>query len=157
MPRPLNRKHPVNRRVVSTVVHGTLASSKPAGLPGYNPLPLPPFTRWCRPCLLPTRSTSTLIGLRVERVLRNLSPAGLYEEAIRHESGASIADSGALIAYSGDKTGRSPKDKRVVKHPDSQDEVWWGAVNIAIEEKTFDINLQRARDYLNTRPAAVLR
>ena len=91
-------------------------------------------------------------GLRVETVLRNLSPAGLYEEAIRHETGASIADSGALIAYSGDKTGRSPKDKRVVKHPDSENDVWWGSVNIPIEEKTFNINLQRARDYLNTRP-----
>ena len=33
---------------------------------------------------------------------------------------ASIAENGALVAYSGVKTGRSPKDKRVVKHPDSE-------------------------------------
>lgn len=91
------------------------------------------------------------VGLTVEPVLRNLSPAGLYEEAIRHEPGTSIADSGALIAYSGDKTGRSPKDKRVVKSPATDDDIWWGPINIPIEEKTFDINHQRAVDYLNTR------
>ena len=89
-------------------------------------------------------------GIHVDTVLRNLSPAGLYEEAIRYEKGTSIADSGALIAYSGDKTGRSPKDKRVVRQPGSVDDVWWGGVNIPIEEKTFEINKLRATDYLNT-------
>jgi 5-methyltetrahydropteroyltriglutamate--homocysteine methyltransferase len=38
----------------------------------------------------------------------------LYEHAIRYEKDASIAENGALVAYSGVKTGRSPKDKRVV-------------------------------------------
>lgn len=89
-------------------------------------------------------------GIHVETILRNLSPAGLYEEAIRHEKGTSIADSGALVAYSGDKTGRSPKDKRVVKQPGSEEDVWWGTVNIPIDERTFDINKLRAIDYLNT-------
>ena len=56
-------------------------------------------------------------GLTVKDVRRNLSPATLYSEAIREEPDCVIADSGALIAYSHDKTGRSPKDKRVVKHP----------------------------------------
>lgn len=91
------------------------------------------------------------VGLTAETVLRNLSPAELYEEAIRHEPGTSIADSGALIAYSGDKTGRSPKDKRVVKSPATENDIWWGPINIPIEEKTFNINQQRAKDYLNTR------
>jgi phosphoenolpyruvate carboxykinase (ATP) len=90
-------------------------------------------------------------ALSAENVLRNLSPAELYEEAIRHEKGTSIANSGALIAYSGEKTGRSPKDKRVVRQPDSEKDVWWGPVNIPIDERTFAINRQRAIDYLNTR------
>ena len=89
-------------------------------------------------------------GIEVGAVLRNLSPAGLYEEAIRYEKGTSISDSGALIAYSGDKTGRSPKDKRLVKQPGSQDEIWWGPINIPIDERTFAINKSRALDYLNT-------
>jgi phosphoenolpyruvate carboxykinase (ATP) len=75
----------------------------------------------------------------------------LYEHAIRFENDASIAENGALVAYSGAKTGRSPKDKRVVEHPDSKNDIWWGPVNIPCDERTFDINRQRALDYLNTR------
>jgi len=90
-------------------------------------------------------------GLTVEEVHRNLSPSVLYEEAIRHEPGTTISDTGALIAYSGNKTGRSPKDKRVVRHPDSERNVWWGPVNFPLDEITFAINRERAIDYLNTR------
>ncbi len=90
-------------------------------------------------------------GITVERILRNPDPSTLYEEAIRREAGTTIADSGALIAYSGEKTGRSPKDKRVVKHPESEADVWWGPVNFPLEESTFQINRERAIDYLNTR------
>jgi phosphoenolpyruvate carboxykinase (ATP) len=99
----------------------------------------------------------TLISLKdydihVETVLHNPSPAQLYEDAIRYEARSTIADSGALVAYSGAKTGRSPKDKRVVRDPASEKDVWWGGVNIPLEHRSFEINRERARDYLNTRP-----
>jgi len=90
-------------------------------------------------------------GITVEDVQRNLPPAKLYAEAIRDDSDCALADSGALIAYSGAKTGRSPKDKRVVKNPASENDVWWGSVNVPIDDATFQINLERAKDYLNTR------
>src|SRR5947208_1361219 len=90
-------------------------------------------------------------GLTVSNVHHNLPPSALYEHAIRYEKDASIAENGALVAYSGVKTGRSPKDKRVLKHPDSEKDVWWGPVNIPCDERTFQINRQRALDYLNTR------
>src|SRR5512139_3397192 len=89
--------------------------------------------------------------LTVADVHRNLAPSSLYEHAIRFEKDASIAENGALVAYSGAKTGRSPKDKRVVKHPDSEKDVWWGGVNIPCEAHVFAVNRQRAIDYLNTR------
>ena len=89
-------------------------------------------------------------GITVKTILRNLSPAQLYEEAIRREPGSSIAESGALVAYSGAKTGRSPQDKRIVKHPESEKDVWWGPVNFPLEEQGFHINRERAIDYLNT-------
>jgi len=98
-----------------------------------------------------TRFNLEAHGIGVKDIRRNLAPADLYEEAIRRENDSVIADSGALIAYSGDKTGRSPKDKRVVRHPDSEDDVWWGSVNIPIDGQSFEINLERARDFLNTR------
>jgi phosphoenolpyruvate carboxykinase (ATP) len=90
-------------------------------------------------------------GITVQDVRRNLPPAELYAEAIRDEPDCAIADSGALIAYSGSKTGRSPKDKRIVKNSASENDVWWGNINVAIDDATFQINLERAKDYLNTR------
>jgi phosphoenolpyruvate carboxykinase (ATP) len=90
-------------------------------------------------------------GITVEDVRRNLPPAELYAEAIRDDPDCAIADLGALIAYSGVKTGRSPKDKRVVKSPASEKDVWWGSVNVPIDDATFQINLERAKDYLNTK------
>jgi phosphoenolpyruvate carboxykinase (ATP) len=89
--------------------------------------------------------------ITVSEIHRNLPLGELYEHAIRHEKDSHIADNGALVAYSGVKTGRSPKDKRVVREPASENEVWWGPVNIPLDEHAFEINRQRARDYLNTR------
>src|ERR1700736_5360486 len=92
----------------------------------------------------------TAHGLTVTTVHHNLPASALYEHAIRFEKDASIAENGALIAYSGVKTGRSPKDKRVVEHPASKSDIWWGPVNVPCDEHTFQINRQRALDYLNT-------
>jgi ATP-dependent phosphoenolpyruvate carboxykinase len=87
-------------------------------------------------------------GITVAEIHRNIPPSALYEHAMRYEKGTNIAENGALVAYSGVKTGRSPKDKRIVKHPDSEADVWWGTVNIPIQPVTFAINRERARDYL---------
>ncbi len=89
-------------------------------------------------------------GIDVARVIRNAPPARLYEEAIVHEPGTAITSTGALIARSGEKTGRSPKDKRIVQHPDSEGDIWWGDINIGLSEHVFLLNRQRARDYMNT-------
>lgn len=59
----------------------------------------------------------------------NPSVAALYEDALVYESGTAITSSGALTAYSGAKTGRSPMDKRIVKEPSSESDIWWGPVN----------------------------
>ena len=48
---------------------------------------------------------------------------------------ATIAENGALVAYSGEKTGRSPKDKRIVYEETSKDNIWWGSVNIKMDER----------------------
>jgi phosphoenolpyruvate carboxykinase (ATP) len=91
-------------------------------------------------------------GIQVENVLRNAAPPLLYEMALRHEPGTAITSSGAMVALSGAKTGRSPQDKRIVEHPTSAGDIWWGDVNIKLDEHTFHINRERAVDYLNTRP-----
>jgi phosphoenolpyruvate carboxykinase (ATP) len=88
--------------------------------------------------------------ITVPVVVRNAPPARLYEDAITRERAAIMA-SGAIAIRSGVKTGRSPKDKHVVRAPESGAEVWWGAVNHPIDDHTFLLNRQRAVDYLNTR------
>src|SRR6516165_2064666 len=78
-------------------------------------------------------------GLNVEDVHHNLPASSLYEHAIRYEKDARIAENGALVAYSGVKTGRSPQDKWIVRHPDSE------TVNLPITPQIFAINRERAR------------
>ncbi len=92
----------------------------------------------------------TNLGIEVEHVIRNPSPALLYEEALTHEKGTAISATGAMVAMSGEKTGRSPKDKRIVEHADSKGDIWWGEINIKLHESIFEINRERATDYFNT-------
>jgi phosphoenolpyruvate carboxykinase (ATP) len=87
----------------------------------------------------------------VSEVLRNPSPAELYELALQREHGSAITSTGALVALSGAKTGRSPKDKRIMEGGTSEKDVWWGPVNIKVSEHVFLTNRERAIDYLNTR------
>jgi len=62
-------------------------------------------------------------------IIANPSVPALYEDALVYETGTAVTSSGALSAYSGAKTGRSPLDKRVVKEESSEKDVWWGPVN----------------------------
>lgn len=89
-------------------------------------------------------------GITAERVIRNASPPVLYELGLRNERGTAITSTGALVAMSGEKTGRSPQDKRIIDEPGSRNDVWWGPVNIKLDPETFDSKRQRAVDYLNT-------
>ncbi len=91
------------------------------------------------------------LGIDVETIHRNTSIAKLYEIGLRYEKGTAISDVGALLVYSGEKTGRSPKDKRIVRHPESEGNIDWGNINMPIDERIYNINRERAIDYLNTR------
>ncbi len=90
-------------------------------------------------------------NIHVKEIIRNASPARLYEAALKHESGSVIVSTGSLAARSGERTGRSPSDKRIVDHPDSRNDVWWGDINIKLDEQSFLVNRERGQDYLNTR------
>src|SRR5262245_3845436 len=84
------------------------------------------------------------------RVLANLSVAELYERAVRDEEGV-IAAEGPLVVRTGKHTGRSPRDKFVVREPWSQDKVWWGEVNHEISEADYDRLRGRLMAYLGDR------
>ncbi len=88
--------------------------------------------------------------LRPRSVLRNPSVARLYEEAIRRGE-AVISKDGPLLVDTGEHTGRSPKDKFIVREDGSSADVWWGSVNRSISPETFDALLERARAYVADR------
>jgi len=91
------------------------------------------------------------VHINETEIIYNASPSVYVEEALRNEPGSMLTSTGALSVSSGAKHGRSPKDKRVVREPTSEDKVWWGGVNIPLEQNSFMINRERAIDYLNTR------
>jgi phosphoenolpyruvate carboxykinase (ATP) len=82
---------------------------------------------------------------------RNLSPAALYEHAIRRDE-AVIVSTGALTAETGKHTGRSPKDKFFVKEPTSRDAIWWHPGNQPISTASFDRLLARMQEYARANP-----
>jgi len=92
------------------------------------------------------------LGIQVDEVYHNAPASKLYELAVKYEKGSHITDSGALSVTSGEKTGRSPKDKRTVDESTSTDDIWWGSVNMKLDENDFNSNRETAVNYLNTRP-----
>lgn len=67
---------------------------------------------------------------------RNLSPAALVEHAIRRGEGR-LADSGALVVETGIHTGRSPRDKFLVRSGRMAEDIWWGDVNQPMAPEAF--------------------
>jgi len=77
-------------------------------------------------------------GIQTDRVRWNLTPAALYEEAVRRDEGV-IAAEGPLACRTGQHTGRSPNDKFIVREPSSEANVAWGKVNRSMEPAHFDV------------------
>ena len=84
-------------------------------------------------------------------VLTNLSVAELYERALAEAEGT-LAAEGSLVVRTGTHTGRSPRDKFVVREPWSQDKVWWGEVNHEISEANYDRLRARLMTYVQDHP-----
>lgn len=83
----------------------------------------------------------------VNNVYWNSSTPALYEEAIRRREGH-LAHLGPLVVRTGQHTGRSPKDKFVVREPSSAEHIWWGKVNQPMEQEQFDTLYLRLLAYL---------
>jgi len=78
------------------------------------------------------------IGIKtVKKAYWNLSPEQLAAETIKRGQGF-LTPSGALAIETGKFTGRSPKDRFIVKDEITTDTVDWGNINRPIEGKYFD-------------------
>jgi len=79
-----------------------------------------------------------LYGIREIRTSYwNLGSPQLAEHAIARREGA-LADNGALVVRTGHFTGRSPKDKFVVRDEITERSIDWGSVNQPMSEGHFD-------------------
>ncbi len=92
-------------------------------------------------------ATQSAPNINLKRAKSNLRTAQLYEEAIRNKEGK-LADSGPLVVSTGQYTGRSPKDKFVVKEPSSEDKIWWGSVNQSLAENKFNAMRDRMFEHM---------
>lgn len=89
------------------------------------------------------------LDLTSEHTHLNLSTAELVERALDAGEGR-LANNGAIVCMTGDRTGRSPKDKYLEDSPGVHDKIWWGTVNKAIEPSKFDEVLAIATEHLNS-------
>ena len=102
--------------------------------------------------MLPFRNRTTLnmtTNSIVEKILanagqtfKNLTPAQLVQHAIKNGEGV-LSDTGALMADTGEFTGRSPKDKFCVVDTKTENTVWWGDVNQKFDPAKFDALLNK--------------
>ena len=70
------------------------------------------------------------------KVQRNLGTAQLIEEAVRNGEGL-LAKDGPFVVATGKHTGRSAKDKFIVRDAETESSVWWGKTNVAMTPEHF--------------------
>src|ERR1700722_15080067 len=100
----------------------------------------------------PSRESSNGLstqGLAPKGALRwNLNPPELVASAIRRGEGE-LADMGPFVAVTSPHTGRSPKDKFVIREATSENDVDWGTVNQPMTEAQFNLLITDVRGYLD--------
>lgn len=87
-------------------------------------------------------------GIKNATLRYQLSPKDLHHLTIKKKQGVET-NTGALAINTGEFTGRSPKDRFIVKDEITKDEVWWGDINIPFEEEKFDQLYEKVTNYLS--------
>jgi phosphoenolpyruvate carboxykinase (ATP) len=100
------------------------------------------------PAIDTTSALETL--LKTNKVHRNLHSGPLVEHAVSKGEGH-LADNGALSAFTGKFTGRTPKDRFTVKDSITAAPVNWGDINQPFDPAKFDALMERVIDYLRGR------
>jgi phosphoenolpyruvate carboxykinase (ATP) len=93
-------------------------------------------------------------GIKNAKVNYQLSPEQLHEVAIKKGQGVE-ASTGALAVNTGEFTGRSPKDRFIVKDAVTEDKVWWGNINIPFESDKFEKLYKKVTAYLSDKEVFV--
>lgn len=94
----------------------------------------------------PKADLSTL-GLKNVTAHWNLPVPQLVEKTIALGEGV-LSDTGALVIKTGEFTGRSPKDRFVVKDATTENTVDWNDINMPFDSDKFDALYNKVIDYL---------
>ena len=78
-------------------------------------------------------------------VLYNPSVDDLIQYCLESD-GCKLATNGAVVAYSGKYTGRTPKDKHIVREPSSDANIWWDNNN-PMDPEVFAALRKKVQDY----------
>lgn len=97
-----------------------------------------------------SKGNAKTVGLDLSRAYCNVSPAEIYEHAIRRGE-VQLTAAGPINAVTSPHTGRSPRDKFLVREAITDKDVWWGPVNVPMAEEQFDLLHQDVLDYLGQR------
>ena len=87
-------------------------------------------------------------GIKASKINYQLTSQELHEETLAKGQGKET-NTGALAINTGEFTGRSPKDRFIVKDEVTADRVWWSKINIPFEADKFDALYDRVVAYLN--------
>jgi phosphoenolpyruvate carboxykinase (ATP) len=71
------------------------------------------------------------------RIYWHPTTSQLYSHALARGE-ARLAEGGPLVVDTGVHTGRSPKDKFIVREPGSEGRIWWSEVNAEISDESFE-------------------
>ncbi|MCH9660105.1 MAG: phosphoenolpyruvate carboxykinase (ATP), partial [Bacteroidetes bacterium] len=93
-------------------------------------------------------------GIKASKVNYQLTSQQLHDETLAKGQGKE-ANSGALAVNTGEFTGRSPKDRFIVKDEITEDRVWWGDINIPFDADKFDALYERVTQYLENKEVYV--
>jgi phosphoenolpyruvate carboxykinase (ATP) len=93
-------------------------------------------------------------GIKNAKVQYQLSSDQLHDTTIAKGQGVETS-SGALAINTGEFTGRSPKDRFIVKDAITNDLVWWGNINIPFDSDKFEKLYRKVTTYLSNKEVFV--
>ena len=94
------------------------------------------------------------IGIENATIRYQLSSDELHAIILDKKQGKE-SSLGAIAIHTGEFTGRSPKDRFIVKDAITKDEVWWSEVNIPFDPLKFDVLYDKVVSYLSNKEVFV--